>query len=202
MKSMKHLLATFGIIGVIFAGAPAFGQTNADLTVDASYTSTTFLDFDGVSQPGGLVAVSTTFHKPSTTWTDENSFLGLGVKFTLPTGWTIDEIGTYDGIGYDYSVSPSTGVTAFPELDPDGVTFLYFGSFGNTLARLNAAHDFNINFSVHVPPGDTGTQNISAEWTYYWVPLAGEASLMADTDPAVIADNNPPPKMGTVIFGR
>ena len=199
---MKHLLATFGVMGVILAGASAFGQTNADLTVDASYTSTTFLDSEGTNQAGGLVAVSTTFHKPSTTWTTENSFLGLGVKFTLPTGWTIDEIGDYDGIGYDYSATPSTGVTAYPELDGDGVTFLYFGGFGNTLARLNAAHDFNINFSVHVPPGDTGTKNVRAEWTYYWEPLTGPASLMAEPDPAVILDDNPPPKIGTVIFGR
>ena len=201
MKFMKHLLATFGIIGVIFAGAPAFGQT-ADLSVDASYTSTTFLDYLSVPQPGGLVAVSTTFHKPLTTFL-LNEFYSLRAVVTLPAGWAIDGSGAYDGDGaYGTIVPTAVGVTAAPELDPNGVDFLWTGSFGNNVTKQNAARDFTIIFSVHVPQGDTGTKNISVQWFYYWEPLLGEASLMANPDPAVIADNNPPPKLGTVIFGR
>ena len=202
MKPMKHLLATFGIIGVIFAGAPAFGQT-ADLSVDASYTSTNFLDYLSVSQPGGLVAVSTTFQKPLTSFL-VNQFYSLRAVVTLPAGWTIDASGAYDGDGPYGTIDPTAvGVTAAPELDlGSGVDFVWTGSFGNTDVKQNAARDFTINFSVHVPQGDTGTKNISVQWFYHWEPLLGEASLMAEPDPAVILDDNPPPKIGTVVFGR
>jgi|APSaa5957512622_1039677.scaffolds.fasta_scaffold23325_4 hypothetical protein len=199
---MKHLLATFGVMGVIFAGAPAFGQT-ADLSVDASYTSTNFLDYLSVSQPGGLVTVSTTFHKPLTSF-ELNQFYSLRALVTLPAGWTIDASGAYDGDGAHGTIVPTAvGVTAAPELDlGSGVDFVWTGSFGTSALKQNAARDFTINFSVHVPQGDTGTKNISVQWFYYWEPLLGEASLMAEPDPAAIADNTPAPKMGTVIFGR
>ena len=207
MLKAKQLGVLLGASLGLFIVGNAFGYS-ATIGPIAGYTSTNFTyvtaSYASDTTNGGLVHVSATFTKPIGA---ENDIFGLVAQVTLPEGWTVDYdqgvlTGWFSRGSGDYfpnSDGSHASVGADPQYDLNipGL-FTYIGSpLGSEFAEC----EFKLNFDMYVPAGHRGDETLSIAW--YVTPVVGSSEWVQSSDNGqLIEDLNPPPKIGTVIFGR
>jgi hypothetical protein len=217
MLKAQRLSLLLGVSLGLFIVGSAFGQNygGASATIGSitGYTSTNFTYMDTYppytaeyTTNGGLVHVSATFVRPFAL-----ALQSLRAQVTVPDGWSVDfdvnnitngyAIGLFSYFAFPSSAGSSDGVTVTPLYDPliPG-SFLYEGSGWGTAPPTDK--EIKLNFDMYVPAGDRGDKTLDIQWYYTPTALGFTTNLQSSDNGQIIADLNPPLKIGTVIFGR
>ena len=212
MLEEKRLSLLLGAWLGLFVVGSAFGENygGASATIGSitGYTSTnftyqnTYSPYENIVTNGGLVHVSATFVRPFAL-----ALQSLRAQVTVPDGWSVDwdtnnvPYGLFSYFAFPSSAGSSSGVTVTPLYDPliPG-SFLYEGSGWGASAPPDK--EIKLNFDMYVPAGDRGDKTLDIQWYYTPTALGTTTNLQSSDNGQLIADLNPPPKIGTVIFGR